>query len=74
MPSAALDASPVPRASGSALTLLRRLRVASFERLVREVVRVEPSTTRANIQAELEAAGERIRWFGRSIVFFRSGE
>ena len=74
LPPPALEANPMPRASGSALTILRRMRVASFERLVREVVRVEPSTTRANIQAELEAAGERIRWFGRSIVFFRSGE
>ena len=46
----------------------------SFERLVREVGRVEPASTRATIQAELETAGERIRWFGRSIVFFRSGE
>jgi hypothetical protein len=74
LPSATLEASPVPRASGSALTILRRMRVASFERLVREVGRVEPTTTRATIQAELEAAGERIRWFGRSIVFFRSEE
>ncbi len=74
LPAATLDASPVPHPSGSALAILRRLRVASFERLVREVSRLEPTTSRATIQAELEAAGERIRWFGRSIVFFRSGE
>ena len=64
----------MPRVTGSALAILRRLRVASFERLVREVGRVEPASTRATIQAELETAGERIRWIGRSIVLFRSGE
>jgi hypothetical protein len=74
LPQARLEPEPLPRASGSALVILRRLRVASFERLVREVVRVEPASTRATIQAELESAGERIRWFGRSIVFYRSGE
>jgi hypothetical protein len=74
LPPPVLEASPAPRAAGSALAILRRLRVASFERLVREVGRVEPTSTRATIQAELETAGERIRWFGRSIVFFRSGE
>jgi hypothetical protein len=74
LPPPVLEASPAPRVTGSALAILRRLRVASFERLVREVGRVEPASTRATIQAELETAGERIRWFGRSIVFFRSGE
>jgi hypothetical protein len=74
LPPPVLEANPTARVAGSALTILRRLRVASFERLVREVVRVEPASTRATIQAELETAGERIRWFGRSIVFFRSGE
>jgi hypothetical protein len=74
LPPPVLEANPAPRVTGSALAILRRLRVASFERLVREVGRVEPASTRATIQAELETAGERIRWFGRSIVFFRSGE
>jgi hypothetical protein len=74
LPPPVLEANPAPRVAGSALAILRRLRVASLERLVREVGRVEPASTRATIQAELETAGERIRWFGRSIVFFRSGE
>lgn len=73
LPPPALEARPAPQVTGSALVILRRLRVASFERLVREVGRVEPGSTRATIQAELEAAGERVRWFGRSIVFYRSG-
>jgi len=74
LPAPVLEANPMPRVTGSALAILRRLRVASFERLVREVGRVEPASTRATIQAELETAGERIRWIGRSIVLFRSGE
>lgn len=62
-----------PRAP-SALSTLRRLRVASFERLVREVSRIDPESTRASILAELDAAGESVRWLGRSIVFLRTTE
>lgn len=74
LPPPTLEAAALPRAVGSAMTILRRLRVASFERLVREVSRVDPTSTRASIQTELEAEGERVRWFGRSTVFFRSGQ
>jgi hypothetical protein len=58
----------------SALPTLRRLRVASFERLVREALRVDPSSTRASVLAELETAGPSVRWFGRSVVFLRLPE
>ncbi|MEY4545837.1 MAG: hypothetical protein RL685_2032 [Pseudomonadota bacterium] len=74
LPPPTLEAAALPRAVGSAMTILRRLRVASFDRLVREVSRVDPTSTRASVQTELEAEGERVRWFGRSTVFFRSGE
>jgi hypothetical protein len=74
LPPPVLEDTALPRATGSAMTILRRLRVASFERLVREVSRVDPTSTRASIQTELEAEGERVRWFGRSTVFFRSGQ
>lgn len=54
--------------SEHSLLTLRRLRIASIDRLVREVLRVEPKATRASVQAELEAAGKRVGWFGRAIV------
>jgi hypothetical protein len=59
---------PAPSAT---LAVLRRLRVASLDRLLREVARVQPECTRATLLAELAAAGERVTWFGRSIVCLR---
>jgi hypothetical protein len=53
---------------GLVLPTLRRLRVASLDRLIREVSRVQPQASRAAILAELESAGDGVRWFGRSIV------
>ena len=70
----AASASVASARAASTLPTLRRLRVASFERLVREVLRVDPGSTRASILAELDAAGERVRWLGRSVVFLRSTE
>lgn len=64
------DVEP-PAAAGPSehsLLTLRRLRIASIDRLVREVIRLEPKATRASVQAELEAAGKRVSWFGRAIV------
>jgi AAA ATPase domain len=58
----------------TALPTLQKLRVASFERLVREVLRIDPEATRASVLAELDAAGENVRWLGRSIVFLREHE
>ncbi len=58
----------------TALPTLQKLRVASFERLVREVLRVDPDATRASVLAELDAAGDNVRWLGRSIVFLREPE
>jgi hypothetical protein len=58
----------------TALPTLQKLRVASFERLVREVLRVDPEATRASVLAELDAAGDNVRWLGRSIVFLREHE
>jgi hypothetical protein len=58
----------------TALPTLQKLRVASFERLVREVLRIDPGATRASVLAELDAAGEHVRWLGRSIVFLRESE
>jgi hypothetical protein len=58
----------------TALPTLQKLRVASFERLVREVLRLDPGATRASVLAELDAAGDTVRWLGRSIVFLRENE
>lgn len=65
---------PLPADRFSALPTLQKLRVASFERLVREVLRVDPAATRATVLAELDAAGDHVRWIGRSIVFLREHE
>jgi hypothetical protein len=62
------------QAAASTLPTLRRLRVASIERLVREVARVDPTATRAAVLAELEAERESVRWLGRSVVYLRLTE
>lgn len=64
---------PLPPGARSehSLSTLRRLRIASIDRLVREVIRVEPAATRASVLAELENAGSRVGWFGRAIVCVR---
>jgi hypothetical protein len=56
----------------TALTLVRRLRIASLDRVVREVTRLDPLATRASVVAELEASSSEVRWFGRSIVGVRA--
>ena len=68
--------APVPVAgreptAKTALALLRRLRVASLDRVVREVTRLDPQATRASVIAELEASPNEVRWFGRSILGVR---
>lgn len=67
-----LDVEPAPRGSSegadATLPMLLKLRLASLDRLVREVTRVDPLATRASVVSALEASPERVRWFGRSIV------
>jgi hypothetical protein len=63
-----LEPAPAAGPSEHSLLTLKRLRIASIDRLVREVIRLEPKATRASVQAELEAAGKRVGWFGRAIV------
>ena len=58
--------------SKTALSLVRRLRIASLDRVVREVTRLDPLATRASVVAELEASSSEVRWFGRSIVGVRA--
>jgi hypothetical protein len=49
-------------------TCLTHLRIASLERLVREVARVKPAVSRAEIVSALNAMPGHVRWFGHSIV------
>ena len=56
---------------GIALPLLRRLRIASLDRVVREVIRLDPSATRASVMAELQGSAGEVKWFGRSILAAR---
>jgi hypothetical protein len=47
---------------------LGQLRIASLERLVREVSRVQPSASRAEVLEVLETMPTGVRWFGRAVV------
>jgi len=48
--------------------MLLQLRVASLDRLVREVARVHGQYSRSAVLAELEQAAAPVQWFGRSVV------
>lgn len=65
----ATELAPTPK---TALALVRRLRIASLDRVVREVTRLDPNATRASVVAELEASSTEVRWFGRSIIGVRA--
>jgi hypothetical protein len=63
------DAARVgPLGLGIALGVLRRLRVASVDRLIREVARVDRAATRASTLLELERASDRVLWIGGTVV------
>lgn len=55
------------------LPVLRRLRVASVDRVIREVYRLQPGIGRTAVVSGLESLGDRVLWFGRSIVALRDG-
>jgi hypothetical protein len=59
--------TPGQGSAGPATSVLRELRLASFERVVAEVQRREPTASRARVHAELRA-NPNVRWFGRTIV------
>lgn len=50
------------------LDVLRRLRVASVDRVIREVHRLQSGIGRSAVLSGLETLGDRVLWFGRSIV------
>jgi hypothetical protein len=53
---------------------LTQLRIASLERLLREVARVKPAVSRGEVVSALEAMPAHVRWFGRAIVAIREQE
>jgi hypothetical protein len=59
----ASSAAPSP-----ALVALRRLRVASLERIVREVRHVDATATRQSVSDDLSRAGRSIRWYGHRLL------
>jgi hypothetical protein len=63
-----VERGAVPAAAGIAMSILGRLRVASLDRLVREVARADRTTTRASTVLALEQAGDRVRWIGNEVV------
>lgn len=65
---------PTRRIAGAgAIEVLLRLRVASVDRIAREVSRMHASATRADVLAELQAVPS-IRWFGRTVVAWQEDE
>jgi hypothetical protein len=57
--------------SDRVLDVLRRLCVASVDRTIREVHRLQPELGRTAVMTALEALGDQVVWFGRSIVALR---
>lgn len=55
-------------AADHVLGVLLRLRVASVDRVIREVHRLQPELGRTAVVNGLDALGKRVMWFGRSIV------
>ncbi|GMV15997.1 MAG: hypothetical protein HS104_06530 [Polyangiaceae bacterium] len=52
------------------LVVLRRLRVASVDRLLREVRHVDPGATATSVSHELAQAGSAVAWYGRRLCVF----
>jgi hypothetical protein len=56
------------RLRAPALLVLKRLYVASIDRVALEARALDPDASRASVTAELRRAGNHVRWFGRSLV------
>lgn len=53
---------------------LSSLRVVSLDRLTREVTRIRPRTTRAEILEVLQRTPDGVEWFGRSLLALKTKE
>lgn len=67
-----VQSPPLDSVSERVLDVLRRLSVASVDRTIREVHRLQPGIGRAAVLNGLEALGDRVMWFGRNIVALRA--
>jgi hypothetical protein len=67
----AVTAPPPRQAEGvvGAAHLLRALRVASLERIIRDLARKPGGATRSAVRAELRASPA-VRWIGETIVYW----
>ena len=63
----------VDSVSERVLDVLGRLCVASVDRTIREVHRLQPGLGRTAVLSGLAALGDRVMWFGRNIVALREG-
>lgn len=71
--SGSVAASASNGVTDSVQAVLLRLRVASVDRVIREVHRLHPKAGRQAVAGGLDALGSKVQWFGRSIVAW-SGE
>lgn len=66
---------PRPGSVGAgAMDVLLRLRVASVDRILREVSRIHPGATRADVLSDLQAARPTVRFYGRTLVAWREDD
>jgi hypothetical protein len=66
-----VDAIATAPRPGAAMAVLFRLRVASLDRLLREVARVDRLSTRSSVLGEIEHARDRVQWFGSALLCVR---
>ena len=61
---------PRPSATSPATTKLRALRVASIDRLVKELTLAGATATRSTVTAELKERPRSVRWLGEALVYW----
>lgn len=59
---------PPPAGDSTVESILLRLRIASVDRLIREVRRLRGTATRHEVVEQLEGLGSRVAWYGRNLV------
>jgi hypothetical protein len=69
-PRAASSPQPALSLADPVVAVIRRLRLASVDRILREARAVDPDLMLAAALERLRALASRLRWFGRSIVWW----
>lgn len=71
-----MPTAPLGQRAGTApardpvVAAIRRLRLASVDRITREARAADPELLLATVLERLRALASRLRWFGRSIVWW----